>query len=1107
GGSFQNLGAFTHNSGTVKMIATATGKTIRTSGSWFASLILDSASGGWTIQDHATTTAAFSITNATNFTLTANQSLSVGGTFTNAVGGAATTWATSTLSLVSGTSQSINTKTVTDTYGTLVVGANTDVRMWNSSAATTTVDSTGSLYSQDHANVNGDLYIWGDYAHASGDDYWSRTTDFDGSDISGSPRTVQVRVAPSSSLAFSGGSLSIMGAAGATTTIAVQGSGTYSFALSGGTLNAEYYQVRNTDANGLSISGTPSITSLSRGDFELGVNGGTMITATAAAIDANASLDIDTVRFATSTGISSGSNVVRSGTSTSAWNFNFSHGNYDGEAFDSDGVDSCGFIRWDDSSCLFVSQEHYRWRNDDGGEGAPTSDWYNASWSKRKKISVTNPGAALTNYPVRIDVDYDGDMQNDFDDLRFTSSTGTTSINYWIEEYTTSDSAIVWVEVPSLASLGSADIYMYYGNGSVSTTGDGTATFDFFDDFEDDNISEYSGNTSLFDVGTSFNHNGTYGLNAVDPEDKTTSGIYQTGSLVARGDTIRFFQYVDATKEDEPCTLFGVQGSAQNYAVCLDQYPIEQIVIAENVTSNDEDGSGTQLASTSVAYSTGWYEVEIDWLTDTSINVSVYEDDGDLFATLNTSDASYSSGGVGFAYWGQYGGWDFYSVREQTTEPTYVFGSEQTSGGATWIAAENIALSGQSAGENVRLRFSIQNTGSEITDQQFRLQVAPKGASLNCPSVPEVNYNDVPVAGSCGSAAMCMAPSTNFTDQESTSPHLSYPSAMNFASGKMVENASNQTNGYTVPSNTATEVEYNFQVTENASQSAYCLRVTNGGLALDNYDQVAEIILTHPPFINNFSLNSAFDIALTEGVTTTVMATATITDLNGFADISSATSTIYRSGVGPQCSANANSCYQVATSSCSLTNCSGNSCALSCSADIYYLADATDAGSSFEAENWLARVQVTDSSNISDVETSFGVDLLTLFGLTIETAEINFGSLDVGSDSGTTNATTTIRNTGNTNIDIQVAGTDLAGTGSTIAVGEQKYATSTFAYSGCAICNFLTGSATDVEVDLPKPTSTSTPTTDDLYFGINIPTGTGATLHQGTNTFIATSEE
>ncbi|MFZ2555210.1 MAG: DUF2341 domain-containing protein, partial [Minisyncoccia bacterium] len=860
------------------------------------------------------------------------------------------------------------------------------------------------------------------------------------------------------------------------------------------------------DADGLTLSGSPSITSLSNGDFELSANGGTMLTVGGTVVDANASKQITNVSFGTSSGITSGYNVTRSGSPVSAWTFITHSGNYDGESFDNDGGDACGSVRWDDSACLFVSQEHYRWRNDDGGEAAPNSEWFGESWSKRKKVTVLNSDAsAFTNFATKITVSYDADMQSDFDDLRFTDSGGTTSINYWIEEQDPGTSAVVWVEVPTLPASGSAVIYMYYGNGSVLTTGDGSAVFSFFDDFEDDNISEYSGNTSLFNVGTAFNHNGTYGLDTAGTEDqKTTNGLYRTGALLARGDTIRFFQYVDASAEDEPCTLFASQGSGQNYAVCLDQYPSEQVTIAKNVTSND--GSGTSLASTSVTYVTGWYEVEVDWLTSTVINVNVYDDAGSLFATASATDSTYSSGGVGFSYWFQSGGWDFYSARTYiASDPTYAIALEQGKDGASWKVAEDTLLTSLDTNENVRLRFSIENTGSQLTGQLFRLQIAEKGASLSCEAVPYVNYDDVPTTtGGCGTAPACVTTSAQFTDQTGTTPLLSASPSLTFGAGRLMEDPSNQSGSLTVNENEMTEVEYNFQITNYASESAYCFRTSNAGIDLDNYEHVAEVRLSFPPTISNFALNGGFDIALTEGATTSVMATGTVTDFNGYADIVSATSTLYRSGVGAACTDNNNNCYQLPAPSCSLSACAGNSCTLSCRAEVQYIADATDAGS-YVAENWLARVQVIDSTGESDTDTAFGVELLSLFGLEVNSA-IDFGALSVGDNTGAVNEQTTVVNTGNANIDIQLEGTDLVGDDGSIPVGEQKYATTTFAYGSCAICGFLTGSATTVEVDLPKPTSTTTPVTTDVFWGINIPLGTSAEDHSGVNTFWATAE-
>ncbi len=1114
GGSWATAGGGFNGTSTVSFNATTTGKTIDPGISSFSSVVFNSSAGGWTIAQNATSTSDFTITAASAFALTSNRTLAVGGAFVNGVGGAATTWATTTLSLYSGTSYSINTKSAgNDVYGTLLVGANTDVRMWNSTAATTTVNSTGSLYSQDNAALNGtpvdgDLYIWGEYIRSSGSDYWSYANDFDGTLLGGSSRIVNVRIATSSSVTLSGGSLEIIGAAAATTTIQNQGTGRYSFAVSGGTFNAQRFQIRNTGVNGLSFSGTPTITSLDYGDFQLDVNGGSMITVSDTAIDANASKQISYVLFATSTGISTGFNVTRNGTSTAAWTFLSHYGNYDGESYDNDGDDSCGKVRWSDSSCLFVNQGHYRWRMDDGDVGAPNSEWYSASWSKRKRIAVSNPtGATLTDQAVQIVVDYDADMQSDFDDLRFTDSTGTTSIPYWIESRTASASSTVWVNLATIPANGSSVIYMYYGNSGVADSGDGSNTFTFFDDFEDDNISEYSGNTSLFDTDTTFNHNYAYGLDAgSNTELQTANGIYRTGSLIPRDSTIRFYQYMDAAAEDESCTFFAASGSGSNYAVCLDQYPNEKLIIAENVTSND--GSGTVLASTTVTYATGWYEVRVNWLSTSGgqINVTVYDSTGAVFATLNVNDSTYSSAaGMGFGFWFQHGGWDFYSAWPYvSTQPTYVYGTEQTSGGASWYAAEDTPISGVSTGQNVRARFTVQNTGSPLTGTQFKLQYTAKGAALSCESA--TGFADVPTTSGagCGGQAACMTTSSQFADQTSVSDLLSRPASMSFAQGKIVEDPNYQTNALNVGTNEATEVEYNFQLTTNAVADSYCFRTARVDTgSLDSYDHVAEIAVAHPPTISNFNFPLATILAggivLTEGTTTTVSATGTIEDLNGWADISIASSSINRSGVGSTCSNNENNCYKVPA--CSLSNCAGTSCTLTCSAEVQYFAEPTDSGT-YSAENWLASVRAEDASGLFVIATT-GIEMQTTRGLTVDTSitydDDEVLGMEPGANTGSRVATTTVSNTGNSAIDIALSGTGIG----TIPVGSQHYATSTFDYAACSVCAFLSGAAVQAGLNIPKVTASSTPSTSDIYWGIEIPIPTASGLQSGTNLFEA----
>ncbi len=120
--------------------------------------------------------------------------------------------------------------------------------------------------------------------------------------------------------------------------------------------------------------------------------------------------------------------------------------------------------------------------------------WWHASWPYRRNITMDNSqnSNSLINYPVFVNVNYDSDMQSDFDDLRFTYYNSTsqeeTELNYWIENYVSSNYAEVWINVSYIPANGYSTVYMYYGNLAVSTTSNGTKTFPFFDDFNDNSI-------------------------------------------------------------------------------------------------------------------------------------------------------------------------------------------------------------------------------------------------------------------------------------------------------------------------------------------------------------------------------------------------------------------------------------------------------------------------------------------------------------------------------------------------------------------------------------------------------------------------------------------
>ena len=163
-------------------------KNIAAGNSDFGSVVI-SGTGAFTVTENATSTNSWTLTNHSNFTVNSGVTLAVGGTFTNSLGGAATTWTGSTLRLFGGGNRNLNASTTIDSYENLQAAAGTYIRMWNSDAVSYLTEATSGIYSQDHANTDGDLYIFGNFTSSSTADHWSYATDFDGTSLIGGAET------------------------------------------------------------------------------------------------------------------------------------------------------------------------------------------------------------------------------------------------------------------------------------------------------------------------------------------------------------------------------------------------------------------------------------------------------------------------------------------------------------------------------------------------------------------------------------------------------------------------------------------------------------------------------------------------------------------------------------------------------------------------------------------------------------------------------------------------------------------------------------------------------------------------------------------------------
>jgi len=324
--------------------------------------------------------------------------------------------------------------------------------------------------------------------------------------------------------------------------------------------------------------------------------------------------------------------------------------------------------------------------------------WYFTSWSCRAPVTVSNPGSGLTDYQVRVDVNYDVDMQPDFDDIRFVDSDDSSELSHWRESYTASTSAIFWVKVPSIPSSGKT-IYMYYGNDAASSASDGDATFAFFDDFEDGDISDWSQyGSGIVQIA---NNGGNYVL--LKTADNDPSGGYSLFNSGVLSNFEAVFRTKRINENGGAQNRYGIEdGSFNGYGPRMADFnSLPSIFAIEGRTG----GVGSALASKSTsAYQWNtWMTVKFRRYGNI-LEFELYDSSGSLVESISTSDSSYNS----FDRFVVHGGWEFYTddirVRKYADpEPTTSVGSED--------------------GWSRRVPVTISNPGSGLTDYQVRVDV------------------------------------------------------------------------------------------------------------------------------------------------------------------------------------------------------------------------------------------------------------------------------------------------------------------------------------------------------------------------------------------------
>ena len=248
--------------------------------------------------------------------------------------------------------------------------------------------------------------------------------------------------------------------------------------------------------------------------------------------------------------------------------------------------------------------------------------WYDALWTRRDAITVEGSSAgAQTNYPVKLTIPYDAAMKADFSDLRFTDSSGTLLLSYWVETETNSTSALVWVKIPSVPiAPGTVVFYVYYGNPAALSMSNGDTTFTLFDTFG-------AGGTP----GDWNYTNNVIGEHAIIRNGKLYAPLYDSDHAVNGG--LAVLNPINGAVIKH----FSIPGFCTAAAPAFDKNGFLHVYDCGGFITKVDENNGTVLQSRSIGGALDWEAVPYDPVNDILLIAS--KDDRSLSA-IRASDYS-----------------------------------------------------------------------------------------------------------------------------------------------------------------------------------------------------------------------------------------------------------------------------------------------------------------------------------------------------------------------------------------------------------------------------------------------------------------------------------
>ncbi len=472
--------------------------------------------------------------------------------------------------------------------------------------------------------------------------------------------------------------------------------------------------------------------------------------------------------------------------------------------------------------------------------------WWNITWLYKKQINFT---ANVGQFSYLETIPYSANMNADFSDLRFVdTATETTELNYTIESYTTSTSAII-----RIFSQGASNVMMYYGNSLATTTSSASNTYfnpvSYY--YLDGNVNDALGVNN----GTNNGATSTTGkIGTAYSFDGATNYISLGFENTAQSFTLGAWIYINAYG------LVGAQYIGGIFGTGATQSGYLSLRVGDGTSGNNNKifstfgnslgGYNDQIGATVLSLNTWYYVTTTYDGTTLRVYVNGVDDGNSAPASTRTTGTNFNIGvenGISRYFNGKIDEAIIYnraltatqvSNLYQATVPTFTVGSEQAQTGVSTTlnspinvynsSSQNILFNWTSTPTNVNLTnttlYLWDNTGSLLNSTFYSLNGSSSVTITQTNNFSDGNY--IWNAETCVNNGNCAFASNRTFSVDTTYPNISIQYAPNGTFDYIIINKTMDLNFTTTDSN-LNNCWYNYN---NTNTSVSCVSAVQNNL-------------------------------------------------------------------------------------------------------------------------------------------------------------------------------------------------------------------------------------------------------------------------------------